>query len=105
MRSASGIAFHGGLAGGVHAHERNRREAGQGADVDDLPLLLPAHERQHGLRHSDDAEKVGLELGLGVLDGVLFQRPAQLIAGIVDQHVEPTGLTGHGVHARRHRGV
>ena len=69
------------------------------------PLLLPAHERQHGLRHSDDAEEIGLELGLGFIDGVFFQRTAQLVSGIVHQDVDPAGLTGHRVHARRDRGV
>jgi hypothetical protein len=80
-------------------------ETGQRADIDDLPALLPAHDRQHRLHHSDDAEEIGLELGLGLVQGEFFQCPGQLIAGIVDQYIQLTDLTGCCFHARRDRVV
>ncbi len=69
----------------------NRHETGQRADVDDSPAPLPAHQGQDRLHHPDHAEEIGLELRPGLLQGLLFQCTRLLVAGVVDQDVEPAG--------------
>jgi hypothetical protein len=57
--------------------------------MDDRPLALSTHHRQHGTRHPDDAEEVRLELSLRFLDGRLLDCTDERIPRVVNQHVQP----------------
>jgi hypothetical protein len=60
------VSFEGELACGIDAEERNGRQTGERADVDDVPALLTTHQRQNRIDHPGDAEEIGLELRPGL---------------------------------------
>lgn len=62
------ISFHRMLAGAIEGSIRNRHDAKNRADVDDATSALTAHVRHHRTSRSYDAEEVGIEKGLGLLD-------------------------------------
>src|SRR6266487_101224 len=80
------------FAGGVEASIRGRNVTDDRADVDNAPVALLAHHRQHGLEHAYDAEQVGVELRLRVGNAALLNRTELHIARVVDQEINPPGL-------------
>ena len=55
------------------------------ADVDDPPVMLAPHPRQHQLAHPDEAEHVRLELAADLLHRDVLDRPGLAVAGVVHE--------------------
>jgi hypothetical protein len=64
-----------------------------------VAAALLAQRRQRGLGHVDPAEQVGLDLGAEVVAGDVLDGGEVGVAGVVDDHVEPS----EPVDGRSHR--
>ncbi len=80
---------------GEAAEPRDRR------DIDDVTTFLLAHDRQHGARHGEKAEHIGLELRPDCLGLTFFDRREIAIAGVVHEHVDAS----EPLHGSRDTGV
>ena len=78
------------LGGGVARQQRARHPARQRRDVDDLAVALPAQVRRGGADHAPLAREVGVELAADLGVGQVLLGAEQAVAGVVDEHVEPT---------------
>ena len=86
----------------VGADRRERADAADARNLDDVAGALRAHDRQHRLRHPQRTEEVRLHLRPHLVFGGLLDHAEVAVAGIVDDHVEPVEvLRGrlHGVKA------
>jgi hypothetical protein len=100
-----GVALDRVLGGGVCGHVGLGQEPEHGRDVDDAPASLSTHVRQDLVHHAHDPEDVGVEDGLGLLDGGLFGRTHRAGAGVVDQDVDPPEPFAHFLDRCGDRGV
>ncbi len=99
LRQGIREALHGVFGGRVIARAREAAEARHRGDVDDVAAPLPAHHGQHGARHGEEAEDVGLELGADLLRHALLDGGQVAVAGVVHQHVDAAERPHRGLHA------
>src|SRR5471030_445555 len=96
QRGRLGQAVDGMLAGYVQRGARQADLAGDRRDVDDAAAALRNHYRQLIFQAEEDAQHVGVEDGVVVLDGLAGDRAADaFVAGVVDGDVE-AAVAGHG---------
>src|SRR5580692_3997655 len=86
----------------VETLKGNRDKAADGSDIDDVPGVPLAHDRQHGSAHSQDAEKVHLELFARFVDGCVFNRARNSKSGVVYQRVQPSLARQDGLDCASH---
>lgn len=63
--------------------KRNRQRRGERPGVENQPLFALAHPRQDRVHHSDLAEEVSFEHGLGIFQGVSSIAPSSPISALL----------------------
>ena len=106
--------FHDSLAEAPHAELRGvvgaqggvSEKAGNGGDIDDVPsecayLVLLSHVWEDGARTEKDASQVRAHLYIPVFHGEIIHTPILSEAGIVDEHVDSSGIVHYLFDGRR----
>ena len=83
--------FHAGLRGRVSDLVGARQHRIQGADEDQVPVMLLDHRRQDPPGQQHRAQQVGVDFGTQVLDLRLVERGRNSDAGIVHDHIQGAG--------------
>jgi hypothetical protein len=83
-----GEAFDSELSGLVGTQPGGRQPPADRGDLDEVPRILCAEDRQRGLGHVHSAQKHGIELGSEVVEVDLFDGCHVGVPGVVDDHVE-----------------
>jgi hypothetical protein len=73
----------------VDADQRERGDAADRGDLNDVPAALGAQVQQRGLGHPQRTEQVGLQLGAGLGLGEFLDEAEVPVAGVVDHDVQP----------------
>src|SRR4029450_7728614 len=76
-----------------------------GADVDDQSRTFTAHGRKHRSHHPQHAENIRIEQGLCLLDACFLDCTDEVVASIVHEDVDSSGLTQDGFDACCARGI
>src|SRR6266487_3298915 len=89
------VGEQGGLRGGIETFERHGDRPGDGSHGDDLSTPPLPHGGQDGLRRSDHAEEVRLELSLRFREGDLLETARQGVPRVVYEDVHLPGRLHH----------
>ena len=88
---AEGFAqsFQGKFGGAVHRLVRDRDQAADRTDVDDVATALPPHGRQHSAADPECAEEINLQLPLRLFDRGILDRSCNRHPGVIHHNIEP----------------
>src|SRR5580693_9254203 len=90
-------------AGPVRCETSVTRNAGDGADVDDAPILTRNHAARHGLRHEKTSAKICVEDEIPIVPGYVERGFAHVASRVVHENIEMAeflcGCRSHAIDA------
>ena len=79
--------------------------AGSAADVHEQAAALAPHVRKHRAIYAYRPEKIRVHLALRLFGGDRFGQPTQVIASVVDSHIDASSFGDGGIHGPPHRSI
>lgn len=94
-----GVAFEGEFGCGVEAMAWDADAACERGDIDDSSFADVSHDGEDGVGDSDEAEEVGFEDLMDLLEGGFFGGAVEDDAGVVDEDVDSSCAVEDGLDA------